>query len=113
MPVVLVLAVGIGATTAVFTLANGVLLRPLPFAAPERLVLLDESAPARGIPSMGTNLPNLRAGDADGRRVTPPDLILISVSYKHLPISFSAHRWARALSTPARTDVDIRQHPGT
>ena len=69
MPVVLVLAVGIGATTAVFTLANGVLLRPLPFAAPERLVLLDESAPARGIPSMGTNLPNLRDYQRDCRAV--------------------------------------------
>ncbi len=60
IPVVLVLAVGIGATTAVFTLANAVLLRPLPFAAPDRLVLLDESAPKRDIPSMGTTLPNLR-----------------------------------------------------
>ena len=37
------------------------------------------------------------AGDADGRRVTPPDLILISVSYKHLPISFSSHRSARGI----------------
>jgi hypothetical protein len=67
VPVVLVLAVGIGATTAVFTLANGVLLRPLPFAAPEGLVLLDESAPARGIPSMGTKLPNLRDYQRESR----------------------------------------------
>jgi putative ABC transport system permease protein len=66
-PVVLVLAVGIGATTAVFTLANGVLLRPLPFVAPDRLVLLDESAPARGIPSMGTNFPNLRDYQRESR----------------------------------------------
>jgi putative ABC transport system permease protein len=66
-PVVLVLAVGIGATTAVFTLANGVLLRPLPFVAADRLVLLDESAPARGIPSMGTNFPNLRDYQRESR----------------------------------------------
>jgi putative ABC transport system permease protein len=59
-PVLLVLALGIGATTGVFTLANAVLLRPLPFAAPDRLVLLDESAPKRNIPSMGTSFPNLR-----------------------------------------------------
>ena len=34
----LTLAVGIGAATAIFTVAYGVLLRPLPFPAPERLV---------------------------------------------------------------------------
>ncbi|HTV66392.1 MAG TPA: ABC transporter permease [Bryocella sp.] len=40
--VVLALALGIGATTAVFSLAEGILLRPLPFRDPDRLVLLGD-----------------------------------------------------------------------
>jgi predicted permease len=42
---VLTLAIGIGATTAVFTVVNGVLLRPLSFPDPERLVLVAHGSP--------------------------------------------------------------------
>jgi len=42
LTVVLTLALGIGAATAIFSLIEGILLRPLPFSEPERLMLIGD-----------------------------------------------------------------------
>jgi predicted permease len=53
------LALGIGATTAMFTVTNGVILRPLPFAHPDRLVRVLQSYPEGGLDTWGLSQPNI------------------------------------------------------
>jgi predicted permease len=57
---VLTLALGIGANTAMFSVVDGVLLSPLPYRDPARLMYAFSSSPARGFPNYGTSPPDFR-----------------------------------------------------
>ena len=97
---VLTLALGIGATTAIFSVVYGVLLKPLPFHEPERLVSLLHSVPDgsrnHGPATYFTYRDNHRAFEAIGAwesnevsitgRGDPEHLDVLSVSDTTLPL---------------------------
>lgn len=57
---ILVAAIGIGATTATFSLADHVLIRALPFPEPDQLLKIWEEQTAKGYPRMEPSPPNFQ-----------------------------------------------------
>jgi putative ABC transport system permease protein len=55
---ILTLALGIGANTAIFSVINAVLLRPLPFRAPNQLCIITERLPS--VPVVGPSYENFQ-----------------------------------------------------
>jgi predicted permease len=58
--VILTLGLGIGVNTAVFSVVDGVLLRPLPYAHGGRIVSLDQGDPRIGVEGLGFSVPEVQ-----------------------------------------------------
>ena len=65
--VILILALGIGANSSIFSVVNAVLLRPLPYPQSQRLVYLEESNPQQGFPRFDVSPANFLDWRAQNR----------------------------------------------
>src|SRR5262245_854384 len=81
---VLSLALGIGANTAIFSVVNAVLLRPLPYADSSRLTMLWTDDPAHGIAEEGVSYPNF-----DDWRTMSRSFIDMAISSRRNPVTLT------------------------
>jgi putative ABC transport system permease protein len=93
--VVLTLGLGIGATTAIFSVVNAVLLRPLPLRDPERVVVI-----------------NGRATDGDAEKVTDassfPDFVDIRAQSRSFAQLGAMRFWQATLTMPGVEPTTLR-----
>jgi hypothetical protein len=81
---VLTLALGIGVNSAISSLADPTLLRPLPFGQPERLVMLWErtpTSPKTGVSPLNMRDGNLQSGSFEGRAFVQRGVVADNVQF--------------------------------
>jgi len=63
---ILTMALGIGATTAIFSLINATLLHPLRYPHPEELVRVEDDLPGAGVTDAGISIPEFKDLERSG-----------------------------------------------
>ena len=79
---IITLALGIGANSAIFSVVNGVLLQPLPYSDPGRLINVFNTAPSRDLDIFGASPPDFRT--LRERNQTLTSLSALSMSFFNL-----------------------------
>ncbi|HSC16232.1 MAG TPA: ABC transporter permease, partial [Gammaproteobacteria bacterium] len=98
-----VLAIAIGANTTVFSVFNGLFLRPLPYPDGDRLVMVFDSYPKMSLPNAGTSIP-----DYLERREQAPSLeslAITAVASRTLASEEAPQRVVVARASPSLFDV--------
>ena len=102
---ILTIALGIGVNTAIFSVVNAVLIRPLPFEQPKRLLFLRESS--REVPEMFLSLANFSDWQARNKVFESMGGFFVYAGYGDF------HGQRRAAPHPGRTDFSrIISHVG-
>jgi predicted permease len=100
---ILVLAVAIGANTTVFSVFNGLFMRPLPYPDGDRLVMVYDSYPKQNLPNAGTAIP-----DYLERREQAPSLeslAIVNTGARTLLSQGAPQRLLVARASPSMFDV--------
>ncbi len=96
---VLTLALGIGANIAIFSVVNALLIKPLPFANADRLVVVYNAYPAMGLEQSGSSIPDY----LERREQVPAlaDLALYSGTSLNLASEGAPQRLVGVRATPS------------
>jgi hypothetical protein len=108
-----IIALGVGATTATFTVLDHVLLRPLPFADPDRIVTLYQSAPAKNIIRIEATPPNFEDWRAMNSSFSAmgayvPAEIPINLSGQGEPMRLDGHMTGAAVFATLEVHAAVR-----